>query len=144
MKSSNNPDWQQRLQELEAEVNQSSGQSGGQSPEQSPEQNNGQNNGQNNNPESTPGNYTSYTIPERLKSMADPARYQPWLDRTLVWFKALPQVGKIAVVVVSAFVTFSVLRSVLQLVAAIASLAILGTLLYLGYKFLVATQVKDE
>ncbi len=141
MKSSNNPDWQQRLQELEAEVNQSGGQSGGQSPEQSPEQNNGQNN---NNSKSTPGNYTSYTIPERLKSMADPARYQPWLDRTLVWFKALPQVGKIAVVVVSAFVTFSVLRSVLQLVAAIASLAILGTLLYLGYKFLVATQVKDE
>jgi len=141
MKSSNNPNWQQRLQELEAEVNQSGGQSGGQSPEQSPEQNNGQNN---NNSESTPGNYTSYTIPERLKSMADPARYQPLLDRTLVWFKALPQVGKIAVVVVSAFVTFSVLRSVLQLVAAIASLAILGTLLYLGYKFLVATQVRDE
>ncbi len=137
MKSSNDPDWQQRLQELEAEVNQNSGQS----PNQSPEQNNGQNN---NNSESTSGNYTSYTIPERLKSMTNPALYQPLLDRTLGWFNTLPQVGKIAVVVVGAFVTFSVLRSVLQLVAAIASLAILGVLLYLGYKFLVATQVKDE
>ncbi|NJL90269.1 MAG: hypothetical protein HC916_11130 [Coleofasciculaceae cyanobacterium SM2_1_6] len=132
MKSSNNSNWQQRLQELEAEVNQSSGQTS------TP------NNGQNNNAESTPGNYTSYTIPEELKAMTNPTRYQPFLDRTLVWFKALPQVGKIAVVVVGAFVTFSVLRSVLQLVAAIASLAILGILLYLGYKFLVATQVTDE
>lgn len=133
MKSSNNSDWQQRLQELEAEVNQSSGQSSA--------QNNGQNN---NNSESTPGNYTSYTIPERLKSMADPVRYQPLLDRTLMWFNTLPQVGKIAVVVVGAFVTFSMLRSVFQLVAAIASLAILGALLYLGYKFLVASQVNNE
>lgn len=140
MKSSNNSNWQQRLQELEAEVNQSSGQSS----EQSPEQNQRQSIGQNNKSESTPGNYTSYTIPEELKAMANPTRYQPFLDRTLVWLKTLPQVGKIAVVVVGAFVTFSVLRSVLQLVAAIASLAILGILLYLGYKFLVANQVADE
>lgn len=136
MKSSNNSNWQQRLQELEAEVNQTAGQSS--------EQNQRQTNGQNNNPESTPGNYTSYTIPEELKAMANPARYQPLLDRTLLWFNTLPQVGKIAVVVVGAFVTFSVLRSVLQLVAAIASLAILGVLLYLGYKFLVANQITDK
>lgn len=55
-------------------------------------------------------------------------------------FNSLPTAGKVAVVIIAAIVGFSVLRSVLQLVAALISLAILGVILYLVYKFFVKPQ----
>jgi hypothetical protein len=55
-------------------------------------------------------------------------------------FNSLPSAGKVAVVIIAAIVGFSVLRSVLQLVAALISLAILGVILYLVYKFFVKPQ----
>lgn len=63
-------------------------------------------------------------------------------DKTLLtqvtqWFESLPSPGKVAVVIISALVGFSILRNVLQLVASVLSLAILGVILYLVYKFFV-------
>lgn len=54
------------------------------------------------------------------------------------WFKGLSDIGKIVVVVVAILVGFSLLRTVFQLVTALISLAFLGVLLYLAYKFFVA------
>ena len=56
------------------------------------------------------------------------------------WFNRLPKAGKVAVVAIATLIGFSVLRSVLQLVGALISLAIVGGLLYLVYKFFVTPQ----
>jgi hypothetical protein len=56
------------------------------------------------------------------------------------WFNRLPSAGKVAVVSIAVLVGFSILRSLLQLVASLFSLAILGVILYLVYKFFVAPQ----
>ncbi len=115
MKPADNSNWQQRLQELEVEVNQT-----------------------------TPGTEVKFTVPEPLKAMADPAQYQNLIDRLLPWFNNLSQTTKVAVAVIGALVAFVVLRSVLQLVAAAASLAILGIILYLVYRFLIAPKPTDQ
>ncbi len=60
------------------------------------------------------------------------------LNQVVNWFNSLPSAGKVAVVAIAAILGFSLLRSVLQLVASLISLAILGVLLYLVYKFFVA------
>ena len=59
------------------------------------------------------------------------------LNQVATWFNRLPSAGKVAVVIIAAIVGFSLLRSVLQLVASLISLAILGGILYLVYKFFV-------
>lgn len=56
------------------------------------------------------------------------------------WFNSLPKAGKVTVVIIAALVGFSLLRSVLQLVTSLISLALLGAILYLVYKFFVAPQ----
>ncbi len=115
MKPADNSNWQQRLKELEVEVNQT-----------------------------TPATEVKFTVPEPLKAMTDPARYQNLIDRILPWFNELSQPSKVVVAVVGAIVAFIVLRSVLQLVAAAASLAILGIILYLVYRFLIAPKPTDQ
>jgi len=60
------------------------------------------------------------------------------LNQVVNWFNSLPSAGKVAVVAIAAILGFSLLRSVLQLVASLISLTILGVLLYLVYKFFVA------
>ncbi len=56
------------------------------------------------------------------------------------WFNRLPKAGKVAVVAIATLIGFSVLRSVLQLVGALISLALVGGILYLVYKFFVTPQ----
>jgi type IV secretory pathway VirB2 component (pilin) len=58
-------------------------------------------------------------------------------NQVVNWFNKLPSAGKVAVVIIAAVVGFSLLRSVLQLVASLISLAILGVILYWVYKFFV-------
>jgi hypothetical protein len=62
------------------------------------------------------------------------------LNRVVNWYNSLPTPGKIAVVAIAALVSFSVLKSVFQLVTSLISLAILGVVLYLVYKFFVTPQ----
>ncbi|MUL37651.1 hypothetical protein [Gloeocapsopsis dulcis] len=60
------------------------------------------------------------------------------LYRFVNWFKGLSNVGKLIVVAVAFFVGLAILRIVLRLVAAAISLAILAVLLYFAYRFLSA------
>lgn len=62
------------------------------------------------------------------------------LNKITDWFKGLPSTAKVIVIVVAALVGFSLLRTVFQLVASLFSLAVLGVLLYLVYKFWIAPQ----
>jgi negative regulator of sigma E activity len=62
------------------------------------------------------------------------------LNQVANWFNSLPRGAKVAVVIIATLVGFSILRSVLQLVASLFSLAILGVILYLVYKFFVTPQ----
>ncbi len=56
------------------------------------------------------------------------------------WFNRLSRAGKVAVVAIAAIIGFSVLKSLLQLVASLFTLALFGVILYLVYKFFVAPQ----
>lgn len=62
------------------------------------------------------------------------------LERVTNWYDGLPNAGKIAVAIVAAIAGFSLLKSVLQLMASLFSLAILGGILYLVYRFVIVPQ----
>ncbi len=62
------------------------------------------------------------------------------LNRVAIWFNSLPSLGKVVVVIVGLSVGMSLLSSVLQLVASLISLAILGVILYGVYKFFITPQ----
>src|ERR687886_1885739 len=61
-------------------------------------------------------------------------------NRVVNWFNSLPTPGKVTVVAIAAIVGVSLFLSVLQLVASLISLAILGVILYLVNKFFVTPQ----
>jgi hypothetical protein len=61
-------------------------------------------------------------------------------NRIVNWFNSLPTPGKVTVVAIATIVGVSLFLSVLQLVASLISLAILGVILYLVYKFFVTPQ----
>ncbi|MBW4663755.1 MAG: hypothetical protein KME01_06055 [Chroococcus sp. CMT-3BRIN-NPC107] len=65
------------------------------------------------------------------------------LNRVINLFKSLPNGGKIIVVGVGAIVGFAVLKSLLNLVAALFSLAFLGLVVYFMYQFLVARSSRN-
>ncbi|HEY9673625.1 MAG TPA: hypothetical protein V6D11_19435 [Waterburya sp.] len=62
------------------------------------------------------------------------------LNPLINWFNSLPTFGKVAVVTIAVLVGSSLLFSVIQLIASLISLAILGVILYLVYKFFVTSQ----
>jgi hypothetical protein len=59
-----------------------------------------------------------------------------WLNSAKIWFDELPQTGKLFVGVAGVMVGFSVLNSLLHLISNLVSIAILGFLLYVGYRYL--------
>ncbi len=60
------------------------------------------------------------------------------LNKFIALFKSLPNTGKLIVVGVGIIVGFAILKSLLNLVAALFSLAFLGLVVYFMYQFLVA------
>ena len=64
----------------------------------------------------------------------------PVFQKVANWFNSLPSFGKVAVVIIAVLIGFSILRTVLQLVASLISLALIGVILYLVYKFFVTPQ----
>jgi len=56
------------------------------------------------------------------------------------WFNGLSTTGKVIVISVGVIVGFAILRTLLQLVASLLSLAVLSVVLYLVYKFWLARQ----
>jgi hypothetical protein len=112
MNPQENRDYEQRLQELEAELDQ---------------------------------DQTLPSVSNQAGQPLQPLIRQSQSEKSVLkqvtnWFNNLPSPGKVAVVVVTVLISFSVLRSVLQLVASLISLAILGAIVYLVYKFFVTPQ----
>ncbi|MGK7872072.1 MAG: hypothetical protein AB4426_01770 [Xenococcaceae cyanobacterium] len=115
MNTQENQDWERKFQELEAEINQSS------SPSPARETKSGQ------------------PQPQTQKSQ----QIESFLTQIRDWFNSLPTPGRVAVVVVTMVVGFSLLNTVLRLVASLLSIAILGVVLYLLYKFFIAPRSSE-
>lgn len=112
MNPQENPDYKRRLQELEKELgNDRTAKSA----------------------ETQPGQWGSGNINSLLSQKA-------LFNQAINWYHTLPDAGKVAVAIAGALVGFSLLRTVLQLVASLISLTLLGVTLYLVYKFLIAPQ----
>ena len=59
---------------------------------------------------------------------------QSWIDSSKAWFENLPKVGKAAVAIGAVWLGFSILGAVLHVVSSILSIAIIGFILYVGYR----------
>lgn len=75
-----------------------------------------------------------------LQQFVKRLRSEAVLERTAKWFNSLPSVGKVTVGIIAALIGFSLLSSVLQLLASLVTLAILGGILYVVYQFFVTSQ----
>lgn len=60
--------------------------------------------------------------------------YNQFLDR----FQQLPKPGKVAVFAVGAIMVLTVFNTVVQLISALITFAVLGVLIYIGYKLAIA------
>lgn len=115
MNSSDNQDWQRRLEELEVEVNQS----------------------------------TSSSTQEKTETVhpyveiTDTSSASNWLNSVKEWFNGLAPIGQVAVGIIAIMLGFSVLNIFLKVISSLISVAVLGGLLYLGYKFIIAESPKD-
>lgn len=107
-------DLQRRLQNLEAEIN---SRSGGVS--QSSQQ-------------------TGKPSPSRFSN------YKVYITRFVTWFQNLTTVKKLIVAVSGFLVGFAILQAVFKLVTAVISLAVLGILVYVGYKFFVSSNSQTK
>ena len=60
---------------------------------------------------------------------------QSWINSSRVWFNSLPKVGKAAVAIGAVWLGFSILGAILHVVSSILSIAIVGLILYVGYRW---------
>lgn len=100
--------WEKRLQELEAEVNET----GGGKQETSI-------------PESSPVTAESSEFSSQIKSITTQIRR---------WFDELPVLGKVVVGAIALGISLSLLKTVFQLITSVLTLAIIGALGYVGYQ----------
>lgn len=105
MDSKNNFELEEKLQELEREIN---------------------------------GSSPSEVKPE------SPASLSPISDRFLAWFKALPKGGQIAVLIVGAIAGLTLIKIVVELISLSIGLGFMAVLLYLGYKFFLASNTSNN
>lgn len=108
MNPQENQDYERRLQELEAELN-----------------------------KDKPPSSVEMPFWQPLERYINRSQIESLRNRVVNWFNLLPKPGQVVVVAIAAIVGVSLFLSVLQLVASLISLAILGVILYLVYKFFV-------
>jgi len=101
MNTQDRQNWEQKLQDLEVEVNQSSGST----------------------PDPTPAGQDS-SLQQQLQKIVAQIKN---------WFNTLPHIGKVAVALLGIVVGFSLLKTLLELVSALVSIALVGGLLYWVY-----------
>ncbi|MGF1539791.1 MAG: hypothetical protein ACFCU5_04955 [Pleurocapsa sp.] len=106
---SNNNNWQQKLEDIEAEINRAT--------------------------TSASQNFKTEVRP-RLEINPSP-QVKQWLKSGRDWFESLPQVGKIAVGIGAVWLSFSLLSAFLHIVSSIISIAVMGLILYVGYKLVI-------
>lgn len=61
-------------------------------------------------------------------------KVQGWIDSSKTWFNSLPKVGKGAVAIGGVWLGFSILGAVLHIVSSVLSIAVIGFILYVGYR----------
>ena len=105
---SSNRNWQQKLEEIEAEINRATASDSQQS--------------------------KTETVRPRIEIDPSP-QVRKWIESGRDWFKTLPQVGKIAVGIGAVWLSFSVLGAFLHIISSLVSIAVMGLILYVGYKF---------
>jgi hypothetical protein len=94
----------------------------------------------------TPPSPPTITQPEKpLQPQTDSSRtLHSQLNRFINWFNGLPGLGRLLAIGFLAIVGFAILRAVLQLVAAVISLAVLAVLLYFVYQFFLARSAETK
>jgi len=115
MSSSNNQDWQRRLEELENEINDN---------------------------KSDYHRETTETVRPHVE-IDHSQSVARWLNSAKDWFNNLSSEGRVAVGVVGVLVSFSILNTFLRLISSLVSIGILAGLLYFGYKFFQNNSQRD-
>lgn len=67
-----------------------------------------------------------------------------WTSQIRQWFGGLPSLGKVAVAGVAVVLAFSALNAFLKLVASLISLGGLAIVVYVAYKFFIASDEQGE
>ena len=57
-----------------------------------------------------------------------------WIDDGRGWFGTLPKAGKAAVIIGGVWLGFSILGAVLHVVSSVVSIAVVGLVVYIGYR----------
>ncbi|MGL6339415.1 MAG: hypothetical protein ACRC80_09780 [Waterburya sp.] len=60
---------------------------------------------------------------------------QSWINTSRTWFNSLPKVGKAAVALGTVWLGFSILGAIVHVVSSLVSVAIVGLILYVGYRW---------
>ena len=107
MEQQENKNWKQKLEDLEAEINQPNGE----------------------------------PIPQISTDFQ--ARIQQVLTSGRGWFNTLPNTGKVAVAIGGVLIGIVVLNSVLKLVTSLLVIGVLGTILFLLYKFFISSSIRE-
>ena len=114
MDSSDKQNWQRRLEELEVEIDQ---------------------NAASNTKEQTE------TVKPHVE-IANNSSVSSWLNSARDWFNGLAPIGQVAVGILGVMIGFSLLGALIKVVSSVISIAIVGGLIYLGYKYLFAESSK--
>lgn len=81
------------------------------------------------------------TTPMNTTNVPDEAKNTFY--RIQVWFDSLPPVGRIAVALVAMTIAFSILSTIFKVITSLLSVAVIGIVLYLGYKFFMTPRSDD-
>ena len=68
---------------------------------------------------------------------------QSWIDTSKDLFNRLPKFGKVAVAIGGVWLGFSILGAVLHVVSSVVSIAVIGFILYLGYRLFSSSSESD-
>lgn len=117
-----NTDWEKRLQELEAEINDNTQQ------------------------QQTSDQKTNFSAPSPLNTGSEnfSQQLQGIKGQVQRWFQGLPLIGKVIVVAIGIGVSLSLLKTVFQLLTSVLTLAIIGGLGYVGYKVFIANKNSSQ
>ncbi|MGK7950610.1 MAG: hypothetical protein AB4368_17970 [Xenococcaceae cyanobacterium] len=111
MDSSDKQNWQRRLEELEVEIDREAA---------------------SNSQEQEEPVKPHVEIANNNSSVLD------WLNAARDWFNGLAPIGQVAVGIVGIMVGFSLLGALIKVVSSVISIAIVGGLVYIAYKYLFA------
>lgn len=87
----------------------------------------------------------SYPVPEQRRQPQTSEAIASNIKQFSKWFNGLSKIRKLIFISVAAVIGFAIFRAVLQLVASLIGLAILGVVLYFVYQFFLAqsSETKD-